>query len=107
MELAGKRCSGCSRRFVGGSACPSCGLRDGLEDLLFSGRGKVYSFSRVHVPTPAHQARAPYLLALVDLDEGARVTCQIEAPDPAAVAIDGRVLFDREEGGVPMFRVAS
>jgi uncharacterized OB-fold protein len=107
MELAGKSCSGCGRRFVGGSACPSCGRRDGVEEILFSGRGSIHSYSRVHVPTPAHQSRAPYLLALVDLEEGARLTCQIETADPAAVAIDGKVAFDREQDGVPMFRPAS
>lgn len=110
MELAGAHCQGCGRKFVGGTACPSCGRREGLEPTLFSGRGTVYSFSRVHVPTPAHQARAPYILALVDLEEGTRLTCQIEAGDPAAVAaiaIDAKVTFDREEAGVPIFQLAT
>src|SRR5262245_1358448 len=104
MELRAQKCSGCDRPFVGGAACPSCGRRDGLSGALLSGRGTLYSFSRVHVPTPRFQDRTPYLLSLVDLAEGGRVTCQIQTDAPDRLAVGQAVAYDHEEGGVLYFR---
>lgn len=104
MELQGRKCGGCGRRFIGNGACPSCGRRDGLEAELFSGKGTLHSFSRVHVPTPGHQARAPYVLALIDLAEGVRVTGQIETESPDKLDVGSSVGFAHETDGVFYFQ---
>ena len=107
MELNGHICSGCSRTFVGDGACPTCGRRDGLEAVALSGRGTVYSFSRVHVPTPRFEANAPYVLALVQLEEGARVTAQVATDTPDDLKIDAPVQFDRDNEGTLVFTPAA
>jgi uncharacterized OB-fold protein len=56
------------------------------------GRGTVYTFSVVcQNAGPVWQSRVPYVVALVDLDEGFRVTTRIVDTPPNQVAIDQRV----------------
>ncbi|MFN7972798.1 MAG: Zn-ribbon domain-containing OB-fold protein [Acidobacteriota bacterium] len=108
MPAPGFTCS-CGRVFLSAAAspaCPSCGRRDAVAETTLSGRGTIYSFSRVHVPTPRFQDKAPYVLALVDLAEGARVTCQIETGDPSSLAVGSPVAFAGMTAGVPIFQPA-
>jgi uncharacterized OB-fold protein len=54
----------------------------GEVDLFpLSGKGTVYSFTTVTVPAKDFEAFAPYLLALVQLDEGPMVTAQLTDVD--------------------------
>lgn len=55
-----------------------------------SGRGKVYSFTTVHrPPTPAFAA--PYVIAVVELDEGPLMLTQIVEVPPEEIAVEMRV----------------
>jgi uncharacterized OB-fold protein len=76
-----------------------------------AGRGTVYAFSIVYrPPTPAFQNRVPYVAALVELAEGARLpTNLIEVePDPAKIRIGMavEVVFEdvNEAIALPKFR---
>jgi len=42
-----------------------------------SGKGSLYSWTLTHSAWPGHEGRVPYLCAYVDLDEGARVLCNL------------------------------
>lgn len=53
----------------------------GVEVFPLSGRGTVYSFTTVTQPPEAFEVQAPYLLALVKLDEGPVVTAQLTDVD--------------------------
>lgn len=72
------------------------------------GRGSVYSFTVVHqAPSKAFRDRVPYVLALIDLDGGARLMSHIEA-EPSKVTIGARVTLRwRDEGDVslPVFEL--
>ena len=58
--------------------CPACGARE-PESFASVGRGVVYASSVVHrAPDDAFRAIAPYLLVLVELDEGPRVMAHAE-----------------------------
>lgn len=73
--------------------CTSCGLlqhppwpscqrcqSDQIDLVPMSGRGELYSFTVVHAPV-VEPFRAPYLVALVALDEGPRVVaCSASSP---------------------------
>jgi uncharacterized OB-fold protein len=69
-----QRCSGCGavwyfRRVF----CPECG-RPGPADVASSGSGSVAARTLVHrAPTPELREFAPYLIVLVDVDEGFRM----------------------------------
>ena len=60
------------------------------EKFAFSGAGEVYSFTVVQEPPEGYETQAPYVMALVKLDEGPMVTAQITDVD-GALAIGDRV----------------
>lgn len=64
----------------------------GQEQYVFSGFGEVYSLTTVQEPPSTHEEQAPYMLALVRLDEGAFVLAQMTDLDLGGdVAIGDRV----------------
>ena len=87
--------------------CPHC-WSDQLEWVDSKGHGTVHSFSIVHrAPTPVFAASTPYVIALIDLDEGPRMFANVVGDDALEVAIGDRVSVTFEERGggavVPQF----
>src|SRR5690349_5836436 len=57
--------------------CPHCSSRR-LKWTPVTGRGEIYTMTIVHkAPSAAFQADAPYVVALVELDEGCRMMTNI------------------------------
>ena len=74
-RLEGQRCTSCGAvQFPSRAACGACRGRD-LETYRFSGRGTVFSFAEVAQAPKGFSG--PYLVALVELEEGVRVTAQL------------------------------
>jgi len=73
-----------------------------------SGEGNVYSFSIVRRATdPAFAGMVPYVVALVELDEGIRMITHITDCELERLEIGARVVVHfREQGGfkLPVFR---
>src|SRR5260370_19290 len=64
------------------SWCPGC-LGDRIEWREASGLGTIYALSVQHLPaTPEMADRVPYIVALVDLDEGARMMSNVFGCEP-------------------------
>jgi uncharacterized OB-fold protein len=108
-----QRCDGCqSFVFYPRGLCPHCGSR-ALQWAPVSGRGRIYSLTVVHRPTnSAFKGDTPYVVALIELDEGCRMMSNIigvEA-DPAHVKIGMPVtlVYDRitDEVTLPKFKPA-
>jgi len=60
-----------------------------LEWREASGRGRVYSFTIVRRPaTPAFADKVPYVHAIVELEEGVRMTANIVGCRPEEVRVD-------------------
>jgi uncharacterized protein len=89
--------------------CPDC-QSDALVWRRASGTGVLFSYTVVHHPTHRSFAdRVPYVVALVELDEGVRlVTSIIGAPDAQLrVGMPVEVVFVEEENlMLPYFRPA-
>ncbi len=73
-----------------------------------TGLGTVYSFTIVrHAPNAALAGAVPYVVALIQLDEGPRLVSNVVGVDPELVAIGQRVQveFDRlgPEAVLPRF----
>jgi uncharacterized OB-fold protein len=49
----------------------------GGERIIFTGNGTIYSLTTVREAPEGFEHQAPYVLALVRLDEGALITAQI------------------------------
>jgi uncharacterized OB-fold protein len=77
-ELRLQRCGHCEQYvFYPRSVCPHC-LSDQLGWTRVSGRGRVYSYTIVRrAMNPAFAEGVPYVFAIVELDEGPRVTTNI------------------------------
>lgn len=75
------RCSECGRvSYPPRVLCPAC-LGDAREWIELSGRGVIYAFTRHHIVPRAYIAEAPYVTAMVDLEEGPRILTRIENAD--------------------------
>ena len=71
--------------------CPRC-LGETIEWRAASGLGAVYAVSVMPKPAlPVLADRVPYVVALVELDEGVRVMTNVVADDPFGVSVGARV----------------
>ena len=111
-ELSLQRCRACGRHvFYPRAACPHC-LSSDLEWRRVSGRGTLHTFTIVHRGAKNFPLATPYVLAVVELEEGPRLMTNlvsIEA-DPARVQIGMpvEVVFEdvSPEVTLPRFRPA-
>ena len=89
--------------------CPSCWSSE-LSWQTMSGMGSVWTFTEVHVPfyDDTWAEDVPYVVAVIELDEGPRLLANIVEPDMDRLSIGDRVevVFEDRPGGVslPMFR---
>lgn len=91
-ELLYQRCRACERtQFPPRQHCAHCQAGE-PEWLRSAGRGAVHTFTVVHrAPTAAFKDAVPYVIALVDLDEGFRMMMNVLGCPPEAVQIGARV----------------
>jgi len=109
MQL--QRCNGCGRFiFYPRGVCPHC-FSDDLAWQPVAGTGAVHAFTIVHRhPSPAFNDEAPYVVALIELDEGVRMLSNLVGiePDPARVKVGlpVEVVYDdaTDEVTLPKFR---
>ncbi|MCW5612725.1 MAG: Zn-ribbon domain-containing OB-fold protein [Rubrivivax sp.] len=87
-----KRCLDCGRHhFYPRALCPHC-HSDALEWSDARGTGSIYSYTVARRPAgPAFKADVPYVVAVVELDEGARMMTHIVTDDVESVRIGQRV----------------
>jgi uncharacterized OB-fold protein len=74
--------------------CPNC-MSDNLKWERVSGRGKLYSYTIVRRASTRSFADGPYVLAIVELDEGPHMTTNLIAPhDQLKIGMPVAVHFD-------------
>ncbi len=113
-ELWLRHCKDCDQAFFyPRDLCPENLCRD-TDWIQSSGKGTLYAFAIVHRgPIPAFRDKVPYVTAMVELEEGARMpTNLVEVePDPAKIKIGMavEVVFDdlNDTISLPKFRPAS
>lgn len=103
--LKGVKCGNCGNvLFPTRTLCPKCrhASYGKLTPYKLSGAGRVEAVTTVHTPPAGFELQAPYVLALVRLEEGPRVTAQVVDTKPTNVRIGTpvRAVFRRinEEG---------
>ena len=106
-----QRCRDCQRAyFYPRPFCPRCFSFD-VEWFEASGKGKLYSFVINHRPPPGFEPE-PYVIAVVELEEGPRMMTNLIdiEPDPDKIKCDipVQIHYDdvTEEITLPKFRPA-
>ncbi len=108
-ELLLQRCTQCSEfQFYPRIICTNCASED-LEWVKGSGLGQGLTFAIVRrAVSEAYAADVPYVVALIQLDEGPTMMSNIVQCDPETVKIGSlvQVVFEdwSEEISVPQFR---
>jgi hypothetical protein len=91
-RLLMQKCSGCKNFWFPPSLlCPHCGSAHN-EWCELSGRGRVFTYVVVHrVYHPGFAGDVPYVVAVIELDEGPRMVSNVVGVTPDQVACDMRV----------------
>jgi len=80
-----------------------------IEWKEVSGKGKIYSFTEVYVPAgPAFKEETPYIVASIELEEGARIISNIvTSKKNITIGMKVKVIFDKqsEELTIPKFKI--
>jgi uncharacterized OB-fold protein len=79
--LTGSKCKSCGAAYLGPRlACGKCFAVGQFDDIKFSDRGILRTFSIVYQTAPG--IPVPFVAAIVDLPEGTAVRCNIEGIEP-------------------------
>lgn len=88
-NLQASRCGNCQAiHFPPREVCPTCRrLSLGrMERVNLAGRGRIVEWTRVRKPAPGYENQVPYVVALIQTEEGPVVTGQVvDSPDSAIV----------------------
>ncbi|TXT55930.1 MAG: hypothetical protein BAJATHORv1_30313 [Candidatus Thorarchaeota archaeon] len=91
-SIIGSKCTTCGEHyFPPRPVCPTCRRKGQLEEYQFKGLGKIHTFAVVRQAPEDFKRQVPYVVAQVELDEGARLTAQIVNIEPENVEIGMRV----------------
>ncbi|MAO89857.1 MAG: nucleic acid-binding protein [Dehalococcoidia bacterium] len=109
-----RKCNECSKAyFYPRDISPCCFSRE-TEWVQSSGRGIVYAFSIIYrSPHEGFQDEAPFIIAIVELQEGPRMSTNIvgienPSPDTLRIGMEVHVVFDKitDELSLPKFKLA-
>jgi len=87
-RLLGLKCSECG--FITAPprlACRKCGGLI-LEAVELTGKGKIVTFTVVHLPPESRRGQPPYLVVMVELDEGPWIMGNLSGQEPAKATLE-------------------
>lgn len=76
-KLIGVRCKDCGDIICPPKSTCSCGSRN-LENFELSGRGKIVSYTVTYVAPLGYDNEVPYVVAMVELDEGTWIVGRLD-----------------------------
>ncbi|MCD6414423.1 MAG: Zn-ribbon domain-containing OB-fold protein [Candidatus Diapherotrites archaeon] len=97
-QLIGSKCLTCGTHFFPPrDFCPKCRRKGEIVEQKMKGTGKIHSFTVVRVPQEGFEMEVPYVLAVVELDEGPKLTAQIISvkPDEVSIGMPVKMVFRR------------
>ena len=102
--LVGEVCPHCNARlFPPRDVCPHCG-GEAKNQYVFSGKGEVYSYTRMTDAPAGFDESAPYTVALIKLEEGPLVTAQLtDLGDKPVEMVTRRLRSDGDERGMLVY----
>lgn len=105
-RLEAAKCKGCSKLFFPPRLiCDECGGKE-FEPHRLSDKGKVVSYSVVRVAPSQFVEQVPYIVSVVELEDGVRLTCQVADAKPeeleigTSVTIEFRKIGEEGDAGI-------
>ena len=105
-RLEAAKCQGCGRvSFPPRKVCNGCGAREFAAEKL-SEHGKILTYTTIRVAPKDFETQVPYSVAIVESDNGVRVTTQVVDCKPEDLEIGKKVkfvfrkLFDEGHSGI-------
>lgn len=101
-RLEAGKCKGCGKIFFPPRlVCNKCGSQD-FEKVTLPENGKIITFTIIRVAPQQFEAEVPYAIAIVELENGVKITTQVVDCKPEDIEIGKQVklLFRKvqEEG---------
>ena len=90
-KLMGTQCKKCGEKYFPPRAdCIKC-LSDDIKWIEYSGRGTLQSYTKIYAAPKGFEDIAPYILGVVDLEEGGRLISWIKDIPDGDIRIGMRV----------------
>lgn len=105
-RLEAGKCTACGEiHFPPRAVCRKCAARE-METVALPRRGKVLTHTTVWIPPAQFEAQKPYVNAVVELENGVKLTCMVcEAPpDEVTIGTEVELVFRRLQHG-PVWEV--
>jgi len=93
-NLIGNKCENCQKIFFPPrEACPICRRKSigKMSEYKLSGKGEVLTYTIIHVGPDEFEEQTPYPIAVIQLEEGPRLTAQIVDCDLNEIKIGMKV----------------
>ena len=90
MEIKALRCKKCGKIYLPPvDICSNCEeiSSDFVEEKI-DGKGKIYSFTVVRIPSKKFKGSAPYILAIIKLDCGIKLISRVICSDFSKIEIN-------------------
>ena len=100
-RLEAGRCTNCDHvHFPPRAVCSECGEREHTTEKL-PNKGKVLTYTVVEIPPAEFESQKPYVNAIVELENGVRLTCMVaEAPpDKVDIGTEVEMIFRKLQNG--------
>jgi uncharacterized OB-fold protein len=75
-----------------------------MQEKMFPGKGRISTFTVVRYPPKGFENESPYVVALIDIDNGPRVIGRV-TDSPELMEIGKYVSFSRTKNGALEFKL--
>ena len=90
-RLEAGKCMQCGKvHFPPRLICDACQSRE-FEQIMLSRVGKILTWTIIHVSPANFNLETPYIIAIVELENNVRLTCQVVDCDPEELAVEAPV----------------
>jgi len=91
-NLIGNKCTNCGEvYFPPRAVCKNCRSKGELDEVKLSGKGNIHSYTVIRSPPEYMKLSAPYIVAIVELEEGPKISAQIEDAEAEDIEIGSKV----------------
>jgi len=101
------KCRHCGKTFtISGNFCHACGKEE-VETFTVRGTGRIYSYTTIRVPPARFMQKTPYIVGVVDLEDGMRIVGLIELSGEDDIGIGQPVDLLKIEDDMYIFSLSS